>query len=161
MHIKKQVILFILLLTLLGCTQNNGATNHHTNSTSDGENVEFTKYSQTSSDDFINQDIANKAKQTLSKDEDIKAIKAVNTPDALIVGVKVHHNKRLQLDKLRKKFSKTIKKKFPKIKTTVSTDKKVWIELGELEQAINTNKISNKQLQKEVKHITKLTKKKT
>src|SRR5699024_1331449 len=112
MHIKKYVILLFLLLILFGCSQNNGTANHDTNTTNDNENVEFTKYSKTSSDDFIDQDKANKAKKMLSKYEAIKGIKAVNTPKQLVIAVKVHHNKRFQLDKLERKFSKKVKKEF-------------------------------------------------
>ncbi|MEW9676604.1 hypothetical protein ABRT01_10515 [Lentibacillus sp. L22] len=161
MKIKQNVAVpALLLLILFGCSANNG-TNPSSQSADNDNHVEFTKFDKTASDDFIDQDAANEAKKVLSKFEDIKAIKAVNTKKYLLVAVQVHHNKRFQLDDLEKKYSKALKKKFPKYQTKLSTDQKLWVELNELEQAINDNKISNNKLEKQVKHMIKLSKEQT
>ncbi|GGB53567.1 hypothetical protein GCM10011409_33990 [Lentibacillus populi] len=156
MKVKKLIVWFGLILFLTSCTQDTD-----TNSANDDQNDEFTKFTKISSDNFIDQDAANQAKKVLTKYEEIKTIKAVNTSKYLVVGIEVHHNKRFQLTDLRKEFTKTLKKKFPKFKTELSTDKKMLIELDRLENDINGNNISNKQLEKEVKHIIKLSKEQT
>ncbi|MEN1967076.1 hypothetical protein WMZ97_03260 [Lentibacillus sp. N15] len=158
--IKRVTILTTFLFILFGCSQNN-PVNPSNESANNDENVEFTKYTKTASDDFIDQDAANEAKKRLSKYEEIKSIKAVNTSKYLITAIQVHHNKRFQLEKLQKKYAKTLKEKFPKFQTNVSTDQKMWIELDELENAINHNQISNTKLEKQVKHILHLSREKT
>lgn len=154
MFVKKLMICVGLIFFLIGCS-----SNPDPESANNDQQIKYTKMS--ADDDFMDQQAANQAKDFLGKYEDITAIKAVNTSKKLVVAIEVHHNKRFQLENLGKKYAKKLKKKFPKFKTELSTDQKIFIELNRLEQKIDSNNISNKNLEKKVKHIIKLTKEKT
>ncbi len=147
-------MLFVgLILFLVGC-----ATNSDSDTAENSQDVKYTKISSTS---FMDQEEANKAKRFLTKFEEIKAIKAVNTSKTLVVAIKIHHNKRFQLAELQKKFTKKLKKAFPKFKTELSTDQKIFIELNRLEEKIESDNMSNKKLERGVRHLIKLSKEQT
>ncbi len=142
------------MLFLFSCSpesESNGAKN-------DGQDVEYTKIANNK---FVDQQKANKAKKILSKHDEITSINAVNSDKNLVVAIEVHHNKRFQLTDIRKRYAKELKKKFPNIKTELSTDKKIILELESLEKEIKEKDISNKQIKKKLKHIINLMKEQT
>ncbi|MFB4169526.1 YhcN/YlaJ family sporulation lipoprotein [Virgibacillus sp. JSM 102003] len=137
-----------MILFLIGCSPN-------TDSSQSGPNngVNFTNISTKGS---LDQSISNNAKQSLSQHKEITTINAVNTEKILVIAFEVHHNKRFQLAKLRKKMHKKLEKVFPDQKVELSTDKKIVIETNRLENKIRQGDISKKNLKKEVKHLIKL-----
>ncbi|WP_188454582.1 hypothetical protein [Virgibacillus oceani] len=153
-NVKKLILYFGLMLFLFGCSPNSNSNS----AKNDVQDVEYTKIANNS---FVNQQKANKAKKILSKHDEITAIKAVNSDETLVVAIEVHQNKRFQLAAIRKKYAKELKEEFPKLHTELSTDKKIIFELNRLERQIKAKEISNKQIKKELKHITKLMKEQT
>jgi hypothetical protein len=114
-----------------------------------------------SNEKLISQKPANEAKDILSDHEEITAIKAVNTKDSLFIAVEVEHHERFTMEQLEKKYKKEMKKHFKDLKIEFSTDKKIVLELDKLEQKINHNDISKKEIEKKFKQIVNLAKEQT
>ena len=153
MHISyRTFILIALFLLLIGCGINPKID------TSTNDDIQFTKLNTEKS---IEQHPSNKAKDKLSKHDEITSINAVNTDKDIIITIEVHHLKRFQLNKTKEKTIKEMEKEFPKMKVLVSTDKKIIIEIEQLEQDIYSDSISQKELAKKVKKLKKLAKDQT
>ncbi|SFB35196.1 hypothetical protein SAMN04488072_11821 [Lentibacillus halodurans] len=140
-----------LICLLIGCTTNN-------NTSENNQNVNFSTISANSS---IDQTASNQAKKRLSQREVITSVNAVNTDKQMIMAFEIEHNKRFQLTDIRKDIQKNMNKEFSDLKVEVSTDKKLVLEIGKLEEKIDQANISKKKLQKEVDRLIKLMKDKT
>ncbi|MFC4024278.1 hypothetical protein ACFOUV_10785 [Oceanobacillus longus] len=122
------------------------------------DSIDITKISNNK---LVSQQPSNKAKDILSDHEEITAVKAVNTEDTLFVAIEVEHHERFTLSQLEKKYKKEMKDKYKDLKVEFSTDKKIVIELNKLEQDINNNNISKKEMEKKFKQLVKLAKEQT
>ncbi|WP_087973107.1 hypothetical protein [Oceanobacillus rekensis] len=114
-----------------------------------------------SNDKLISQQPSNEAKDILDNYEEITAIKAVNTKDSLFIAIEVEHHERFTMSQLEKKHKKEMKEHFKDMKIEFSTDKKIVLELEKLEQKINHNDISKKEMEKKFKQIVNLAKEQT
>lgn len=153
MHRYSTIIALGIFLLLMGC----GPDSTNESSREQG-NIEMTKIS---THNLMDQHPSNQAKDVLSKQNEITSIKAVNSKDKLVIAIEVQHNKRLKLAKIRKKLTKQMKGQFPEMEMEFSTDKKIYLELEQLENEIQTSAITNKKLNKKLKHIIKLAREKT
>src|SRR5699024_5574083 len=106
MYFKRIIALAVVLTTLVSCTPNN-------NESQSSPPVEMTKISTNNND--INQDQSNRAKNILSKNDNVTHVYAVNTKDTLVIAIKVRHMKRLRLQKIKQELTKRMKKEFPKM----------------------------------------------
>lgn len=142
------------LLVLIGCT------NEEANPSVSQEQVNV---SQISSKQIYDQKFANEAKQLLSQKVNVQKVFAVNSNELLIIAIEVPHHERFQLSEINKKLSKEMDKNFKGDNLTVelATDKKIILELEELERQLRNNTISQKELNKKLKHISKLLKEQT
>lgn len=150
-HFRLFCICITAFLLLIGCTPSNEAN-------SKDEQVDYTKIAAKTS---IEQKAANQVKKKLANNKDVKAVHAVNANKKLVIAVDVPHSKRFRLAKIRTKLTKELKKEFDKYQVVLSTDKKILLELEQLEKKINDGSISNKQLDKEAKRIISLSKEQT
>lgn len=141
-----------ILLLSVGCGMNS-----KTDSTSNID-IEYTNSSTTNS---LQQETANIAKKYLSENEDITSVKAVNSKKDLIVAFEIHHIKRFNLKKIRKKIQEEMDKEFSDFNVIVSTDKKIFLELDRLEEKVFSDSISKKELNKKIKELVKLDKEQT
>src|SRR5699024_3064492 len=148
MKSKKTFILILLLIVLVGCNNQNNTLEDKDNS-----NVDMTKINHPTS---INQDQSNRAKDSLSKDNNITNIHAVNTEKQLVIAIDISHMKRFRLKKIEEDLKKKMKKQFPRM-----DDKKIILELEELEQDINSKSLDKKDISKKVKKIIELMSEKT
>src|SRR5690625_3161935 len=148
------LIFLCLIIILSGCHKNpkTNLGNHNQ------LNVDLTKLS---TNQQIDQTYSNQAKDVLAKENDLTSIKAVNTDKKLIVSFEVDHFKRFQLENIRTKLEKKIKKNFSNLDVLVSTDQKIILELGNIEKDLQNNKITVKELNKKVNHLMSLAKEKT
>lgn len=133
-------------LILFGCA-------NHTNEETTQHDVEFTKLSASYS---VDQTPSNLAKELLSKQDAVKNIKAVNSTDQLLIGIEIDHMQRFRLKEIEKELEKEMKKKFDDYKIELSMDKKIVLELEELENKIQQKTIKKKKLEKEIDRIIKL-----
>lgn len=140
-----------LICLLIGCTTDNNASENN-------QDVNFNTISTNSS---IDQTASNQAKESISQHEAVIAINAANTDKKMIIAFEVEHNKRFQLADLNKKIQKKMDKEFPDLNVDVSTDKKLVLEISDLEEKIDKQDISKKKLKKEVDRLIKLMKDKT
>lgn len=120
--------------------------------------IQFTNVKTTQS---LQQEAANTAKNILSQQENITAVKAVNSGKHLVIAFEIDHFKRFTLEKTRKKVQKQMDENFPDLDVIVSTDKKIILELERLEEEIFSDTISKKELDKKIEKIVKLDKEQT
>ncbi|MFZ3578749.1 hypothetical protein [Virgibacillus sp. DJP39] len=149
-----QKVVIILALAILGACN----TNTSPQTSKDQKEPETSNMSNPSTHD---QSPSQEAKKTLQSYHETTKIYAVNTDKILLVALEVHQIDRIKLTTFEEKAAKKIKKQFPHLKTEVSTDQKLVFELNKLEKKVSKNEISNKKLEKEVKHLKELLHEKT
>ncbi|MCM3413194.1 YhcN/YlaJ family sporulation lipoprotein [Metabacillus litoralis] len=108
----------------------------------------------------IDQSIANQAKEKVIKEEEISGVKAVNTDKELLLAVKVDQFDRFRLKNIEKKVKSDLEKAYPNYKILVSTDSKMYLELEQLEEKLQKDKIKMKSLKKDFDKIKSLMKEK-
>lgn len=150
MYVYRYFIIIGILFCLVGCGTNSDADSNI--------DIEYTNLSTTQS---LQQDVANMAKETLSENEDITSIKAVNTKKDMIIAFEIHHLKRFRLQEIREKVQEEMDQKFSDFNVIVSTDQKIFLELDRLEDKIFSDSISKKELNKKIKELVKLDKEQT
>ncbi len=146
---NKILFTIFICLFLIGCG-NGTATEQPNDSTIEVKNISANK--------LIDQEPSNEVKKILKKHDEILGIKAANTSKNIIVAVKVKHNKRFQLKKIKKDLTKELKKNLKNFHIELTTDKKIYLELDKLEDRIQTKSIKPTKLGKEIDRITKLSK---
>jgi|GEM_PF-6035531 len=109
----------------------------------------------------VDQQVANQAKEILKETDDLTAVKAVNTSDKLVVAIDIYHLQRLRLKKIEEKVNKQLEKEFPKSEVTLSTDKKVFLELDKLEIKLQSDSLSKDKLAKKLNKIIELSNEET
>lgn len=119
------------------------------------------EYTEITSKQVADQAPSNKAKKMLQNYEEVIVINAVNTQEDLMIAFEIEHHERLSLDHFEKKIKEKIKKSFPNFSIHVSTDKKIVIELEQLENEIADHSLSKKDFNKKVKQLIKLSKEQT
>jgi len=151
-------ICFIIggLFMLSACNMNNA--NEGALEPTGNRDLELVKLS---SEGVADQNPSNQAKELLSNHEEVTGVRAVNHDKELLVAVDVAHHERFGLDNIEKKLRKKTKKNFSNLNVTLSTDQKILLELEQLEKAIQEKNISNKELQKRIEKLKKLSKAET
>lgn len=143
MNVKKVIILTILSFMMISC-------NNQQETMEDETKVEMTKITN---QNLVNQDISNQAKDSLSEHKNVTNIHAVNTDKQLAIAIEIPHMKRFRLQKIEKELTKEMKNKFPEIDVNFSTDKKIIIELEQLERDLETTSLTKKEVDKKLKKI--------
>jgi preprotein translocase subunit SecF len=148
------IIVGLISLLITGCGNETGKQSGTKNS------VNITNISN---QNVYDQEPSNKAKKLVAAKKNVTAIDAVNTDKKMIIAIEVPHHERFQLKDIRDKLTKELKKQFKQEEITVelSTDQKIIWELEKLEEKLQKNNISNKELKKEIKRISKLMKEQT
>ena len=149
--VSKTVLIIITCFILFGCQ--NPQTQKNNDQEIEVKNI--------SANQLINQEPSNEAKEILKKHDEVTAIKAANTATNLIIAVEIEHSKRFQLKEIKKELTKEVKKQFKNFHVELTVDKKIFLELDNLEKQIEANKIKPTKLGKEIDRITKLSKEKT
>jgi len=144
---KRTILCIFLLFILAACGDNSQAE-------SPNQDIDMTNI-DTSEMDIISQDTANEAKEILSRNEDITKINAVNTNQTLLAAIEIKHHKRFFLQQIEEDLKKELEEAFPEMEVELSMDKKMVMETRELEEKIESNSISNEDLNDEVARIIK------
>ncbi|MFS0882051.1 MULTISPECIES: YhcN/YlaJ family sporulation lipoprotein [Bacillaceae] len=109
----------------------------------------------------IGQSVANRAKEKIITKEEISDVKAVNTDKELFVAIKVDNFDRFRLKKIEKSVKSDLEKMYPNHEIIVSTDKKMFWELEQLEQKLQKGNTDKKSLKKDFNKIKNLMKEQT
>src|SRR5699024_1917942 len=117
--------------------------------------LELTKLSSNGQQD---QQAANQAKQLLSEQGEIAGVRAVNDKEDLLIGVKLNHHDRIDMDDIERKLRKKMKQNFSNMNVTLSTDKKIHLELEKLEKKMQADAVSKEAVSKRLQKIKKLSK---
>lgn len=152
-YLTLALTLCIVLFSITGC--NDSSISESEKSETNSHITKVVTKSET------NQDISNQAKEMLQDYDDISSINAVNTDKELIIAFDVPQLDRLRLAKIRQRVSKDVKKEFDSYDVEVSTDKKIILELEKIEEKLQNNSLTKKELKKEVKRITRLAQEQT
>ena len=147
--------IFLLLLITIGLSSGcTGNQNQFANNNDDANVVKVHTRKP------IDQSIANQAKEKVIKEEEISGVKAVNTDKELLLAVKVDQFDRFRLKNIEKKVKSDLEKAYPNYKILVSTDSKMYLELEQLEEKLQKDKIKMKSLKKDFDKIKSLMKEK-
>lgn len=105
------------------------------------------------STESFNQSISQDAKKRALAMEGIIEATAVNTNLDLYIAIKPEHHERFGLKPLRSKLKKKLSDENPTFDIHVSTDKKIFMLIEELENKIKKKKVSNDGIKKQLKLI--------
>lgn len=101
---------------------------------------------------------ADEAKRLLLTMEEVLEVKGVNVDQNIYLAPRVKHFERFNLERIRKEASDKVKGKYPEAKVHVSTDQKLFMELGKLEGQLKNRTISKGRLKKRVKELEEMMK---
>lgn len=110
---------------------------------------------QVGEDAPVDQTRADQAKRIVLSMEEVVETKGASFEEDIYIAVTVNQFDRLRLNHIRKTAFDKIKKRYPDAKVHVSTDKKIFMNLEELEQKLQRNEIDEKELDKRLKKIDK------
>lgn len=145
------ILPFLLLFgSVSGCTEQ-----------SSPETQPHQTFTPISSEIIVDQSLSNSVEKTLSKENDITKVRAVNTNKQLLVALKVSQTKRLKLEAITKRVTEKLKRKYPNYSLIVSSDYKLYLEVDRLETRIQNNKINQSVLKKEINKLKKLMREQT
>lgn len=147
------ILLCFCVLLFSGCMKND--------LTYEGSNEETLDLTKMSTKGINDQQPADQAKYFLSQFEEVQSVRAVNHEDELLIAVELKQHDRFFLDDLERDLKKEVKKQYRDMQITLSTDKKILLELTELEEAVTNQDISKDDIGKELKRIKKLSKEQT
>jgi hypothetical protein len=106
----------------------------------------------------ISQTVANQATENVSMEEEISDVMAVNSDKELLVAIKVKQFDRFHLKKIEKNIKSDLEKRYPDYSILVSADQKMYFELVKLDEKLQKNTLSMKNLEKDIKKIKSLMK---
>ncbi|HLS67014.1 MAG TPA: YhcN/YlaJ family sporulation lipoprotein [Pseudogracilibacillus sp.] len=150
-----RILLIVALLTITACMNK---TNESAFEPVRNDDLELTKLS---SYGIYDQNPANKAKDMLSKHDGVSRLRAVNDRNDLVIGVGVRQHKRFSLKEIENEMRKELNEYFSDLEVTISTDKKILLELKKLEEAIENDELTNEQLEEKLTKIKRLSKEET
>jgi hypothetical protein len=101
----------------------------------------------------VSQNKADEAKQIILSMDEVLEVKGVEHGEDIYIAPRVKQFDRFHLNGIRKEGHDNIKKRFPEAKVHVSTDKKILMELENLEQELINDQITEKKLKEK---LTKL-----
>ncbi|WP_102347397.1 YhcN/YlaJ family sporulation lipoprotein [Bacillus sp. Marseille-P3661] len=99
--------------------------------------------------------------KVLNSKKEIKDIRSVTHKDDVVVALELVHWYTFQSKKLADRFKKDLEKEWPDKKFEVTTDHKIFIELEKLQNEINNDDLSKKEIGKKLDKINKLSKEQT
>ncbi|MDL4842178.1 hypothetical protein [Aquibacillus rhizosphaerae] len=147
---KKTIVLSILLviIVLSGC--NSEDDNRIVRKDSDENITKINKQTH------IEQAITNKAKEIIQSKSEVTGVRGVNTNKDLLLAIEVTQIEQFNEQNLEDEVAKSLEKNYPDLTIEVSSDKKIFIELNELELKIQEDKVNKKELEDQFNKIKKL-----
>jgi hypothetical protein len=103
------------------------------------------------------QDKVEKIEKEVSNFNEIYDVAVVKGKEETLVVYKVKHMQRFKMKNIEKDLNKTLEEKYPKETFTVSSDYKIFLEAVRLIERKNNGKLSDKQAEKRLNEILKMT----
>ncbi|MED4531664.1 YhcN/YlaJ family sporulation lipoprotein [Metabacillus fastidiosus] len=144
------IYIFFLVIVMTGCSgmyKNEGANKPNVT------DVSFKNSNGQSGTEIM--------KQLLENEEEVKNVRAVNFDKELLIAAEIDHMDRFRLKEIKQKLREKVQKQYPDYKVIISTDKKIFLELEQLENKMRTENLSKKKVEKEMNRIKKLSKETT
>ncbi|WP_059103651.1 YhcN/YlaJ family sporulation lipoprotein [Shouchella shacheensis] len=138
MRKQKLVVFFLLLAVLTGCQGQ--------------EDARATAF-KLDNDSTMNQAASDKAKDELLKMEEVTSVRGVEHNGNLYMDVHVKQKDRFHLQDIRQRGHDRLKTLYPDANIHVSTDKKVYKELEDIEEKLKANQLDSQGLKKEIDKI--------
>lgn len=138
-------VVLIFFIIAAGCNQQEDQGKH---SSPDNLNIV-----QTKRDAAIDQTVANRAKRQVIQRDEVTEVHAVNSKKDLLVAVKLKTLATFNAQQLAEEITKQLEKQYPKHHIQVSSDKKIFNEVVELENQLSQGKAHRKTLEKKMKRI--------
>ncbi|NEU31035.1 hypothetical protein GN156_09625 [bacterium LRH843] len=107
---------------------------------------------------IVDQHYSDEAKKVILSMKEVTEVKGVNDENKIYLAPTVKHFDRFRLKEIRKAGHDSVKKRFPNATVHLSTDKKVFIELGKLEQQLKQKQISKKHFKEKLKKMEEMMK---
>ncbi|HEX6923054.1 MAG TPA: YhcN/YlaJ family sporulation lipoprotein [Bacillales bacterium] len=104
------------------------------------------------------QTVAEQVEGQVAKRKGIKDVQAIPSKKELLVAIRLKTFDRFNSQQIVKKIEKKLQKQYPKRKVQVSSDKKVYMEIAELESKIRQGEIDAKERKNKMKRIHKFLK---
>jgi hypothetical protein len=105
----------------------------------------------------IGEDKVKKIEKEVSNFDELYDVAVVKGKRNTLVVYKVKHMHRFKMSKIEKDLTKRLKKNFPKENITVSSDYKIFLEAVRLVEKKNNGDLSDKQAEKRLNKIIKMT----
>ncbi|WP_044748647.1 YhcN/YlaJ family sporulation lipoprotein [Bacillus alveayuensis] len=149
--LKKLFPVLLVFSILFGCAK------EKENQQQSLQNFNITKTStKETADANLNQSVAKQAVQRISKKREIKDVVAVNTKKKLLLAYQVKHLQRFRMKQIEKNIQKELEKIFPHHDVVISSDLKLFWKTEELRRKLNKDGIDEKEVNKQIKKLEKL-----
>lgn len=102
-------------------------------------------------------DRVKKIEQEVNGFDEIYDAAVLKGKEATLVVYKVKHMQRFKMKKIEKNLENSLEEKYPKEKFVVSSDYKIFLEAVRLTEKMNAGKLSDKQAEKRLNEIIKMT----
>ncbi|MFP7295805.1 sporulation protein [Neobacillus niacini] len=103
------------------------------------------------------QDKVEKIEREVSNFDELYDVAVIKGEKATLVVYKVKHMQRFRMKKIEQNLNKTLEKKYPKENFTVSSDYKIFLEAVRLVEKKENGTLSDKQAEKRLSEIVKMT----
>lgn len=145
-HRKIYVLhIVIILMMATGC---NMANNNKEENNLTIKNV--------SNQDMNHVNMTSEIEKLLMKEKEVSDVKVFDTDNEIFIAAEIKQMDRFRIKEIEKKLNKILNDKYSNHNVTLSTDKKMFLELEKLEQKSRNTNMSNKELEKEIKRIKSL-----
>lgn len=101
----------------------------------------------------VNQSLSDQVKPYVQKQKGVTEVHAVNSKKELMVAVKLKTLQRFNALQIVQGIEKKLQKQYPKVKVQVSSDRKIYTEVSDLENQLDEGKVRPKTLEKKIKRI--------
>jgi hypothetical protein len=103
------------------------------------------------------QEKAKKIEKDVSSFDELYDVAVIKGKKGTLVVYKVKHMQRFKMKKIEKDLTKRLEESYPKENITVSSDYKIFLEAVRLTERKNNGKLSDKQAEKRLNEILKMT----
>lgn len=152
MKVKNIMVISIILVVLVSCSQNDS------NEKSELALIKTTNPSPVLLEKNSNKklDLVQDIEQDIESMKELYDVAIVKGKKDVLVAYKVKHLHRFKMKKIEKEMKDMLEKKYPDEKFTVSSDYKIFLEAVKLKEKMENTNLSKDKANKELKKIIKL-----